>query len=336
MTRFFLFPIFVSNNLIMTKLKKFKETVPPWMNLSLIDVLEMIDPSNTNKFLPMLTNIVDSSFKNRVGNWKEDTIEFIRRIETIAPHLKGTFDISDPSLIYSFWTLLERIPNNELDSLVDFIEMYEKHQITGVDINQIKTLNEIESVINLINIKNIGKEFSKQTYVDLDTEKWLVIRPLTYESSLKYGAHTKWCTAAKSNPYQFFRYTEEAVLIYCINKETGYKLAFHMFREGNKFYDISFWNSVDDRIDSLSAEIDFDVYQLIKNIYTSSETKTNKELGGEYWTQSYGLHMKEDEQSPIPLGDRNVVRRVRDLVVTLDEPTNDQTDWTEYVEYGGG
>jgi hypothetical protein len=320
----------------MTKLKKFKETVPPWMNLSLIDVLEMIDPSNTNKFLPMLTNIVDSSFKNRVGNWKEDTIEFIRRIETIAPHLKGTFDISDPSLIYSFWALLERIPNNELDSLVDFIEMYEKHQITGVDINQIKTLNEIESVINLINIKNIGKEFSKQTYVDLDTEKWLVIRPLTYESSLKYGAHTKWCTAAKSNPYQFFRYTEEAVLIYCINKETGYKLAFHMFREGNKFYDISFWNSVDDRIDSLSAEIDFDVYQLIKNIYTSSETKTNKELGGEYWTQSYGLHMKEDEQSPIPLGDRNVVRRVRDLVVTLDEPTNDQTDWTEYVEYGGG
>ena len=164
----------------------------------------------------------------------------------------------------------------------------------------------------------------------------MVIRPLTYESSLKYGAHTKWCTAAKSNPYQFFRYTEEGVLVYCINKETGYKLAFHMFREGNKFYDISFWNSIDERIDSLSAEIDFDVYQLIKNIYTSSETKTNKELGGEYWTQSYGLHMKEEEQSPIPLGDRNVVRRVRDLVVTLDEPTNDQTDWTEYVEYGGG
>jgi hypothetical protein len=321
----------------MTKLKKFKETAPSWMKLSLIDVLEMIDPSNTNKFLPMLTNIVDSSFKNRVGNWKEDTIEFIRRIETIAPHLKGTFDISDPSLIYSFWTLLERIPNNELDSLVDFIEMYEKHQITGVDINQVKTLNEIESVINLINIKNIGKEFSKQTYVDLDTEKWLVIRPLTYESSLKYGAHTKWCTAAKSNPYQFFRYTEEGVLVYCINKETGYKLAFHMFREGNKFYDISFWNSIDERIDSLSAEIDFDVYQLIKNIYTSSETKTNLQLGGEYWVQSHDLHMKEDDMEPIPLGDGHINRRVRnEVTVTIDEPTNGQPDWTEYMEYGGG
>jgi hypothetical protein len=209
-----------------------------------------------------------------------------------------------------------------------------------VDINQIKTLNEIESVVNLINIKNIGKEFSKQTYVDLDTEKWLVIRPLTYESSLKYGAHTKWCTAAKNNPYQFFRYTEHGVLVYCINKETGYKLAFHMFIDGNKFYDISFWNSIDERIDSLSAEIDFDVYQLIKNIYTSLETKTNKELGGEYWAQSHDLHMKEDETEPIPLGEghpiRNVNRRVRDLVVTIDEPTNDQPDWSEYVEYGGG
>ena len=110
-----------------------------------------------------------------------------------------------------------------------------------------------------------------------------------------------------------------------------------MFREGNKFYDISFWNSIDERIDSLSAEIDFDVYQLIKNIYTSSETKTNKELGGEYWAQSYGLHMKEDEQSPIPLGDGHVNRRVRnEVTVTIDEPTNGQPEWSEYLEYGGG
>jgi hypothetical protein len=51
----------------MTKLKKFKETAPSWMKLSLIDVLEMIDPSNTNKFLPMLTNIVDSKIELVIG-----------------------------------------------------------------------------------------------------------------------------------------------------------------------------------------------------------------------------------------------------------------------------
>jgi hypothetical protein len=234
-----------------------------------------------------------------VDTWgKYEITEFITRIENTIPHLKGKFSISDSTLIYTFWSLLERIPNNEIDVFVNFMEMYEKNQIHNVDTNQLKTIDEIEGIVNLINIKNIGKEFEKQTYVDLETEKWLVIRPLTYESSVKYGSSTKWCTSAKHNPNQYFRYTEDGVLVYCINKETGYKLAFHMWRENKKFYDISFWNSIDDRIDSLSAEIDFDVYNLIKKMYSSSETKTNKELGGEYWTKSFDLHMKEDDLSP--------------------------------------
>jgi hypothetical protein len=326
----------------MTKLKKFKETVPSWMKLSFIDVLEMIDPSNTNKFLPMLTKIVDSSFKQRVDTWgKYEITEFITRIENTIPHLKGKFSISDSTLIYTFWSLLERIPNNEIDVFVNFMEMYEKNQIHNVDTNQLKTIDEIEGIVNLINIKNIGKEFEKQTYVDLETEKWLVIRPLTYESSVKYGSNTKWCTSAKHNPNQYFRYTDDGVLVYCINKETGYKLAFHMWRENKKFYDISFWNSIDDRIDSLSAEIDFDVYNLIKKMHSSSETKTNKELGGEYWTKSFDLHMKKDdsptsENYAIGHNRATLAGRVRDeILVTIDEPINDQLDWSAHVETVG-
>jgi hypothetical protein len=326
----------------MTKLKKFKETVPSWMKLSFIDVLEMIDPSNTNKFLPMLTKIVDSSFKQRVDTWgKYEITEFITRIENTIPHLKGKFSISDSTLIYTFWSLLERIPNNEIDVFINFMEMYEKNQIHNVDTNQLKTIDEIEGIVNLINIKNIGKEFEKQTYVDLETEKWLVIRPLTYESSVKYGSNTKWCTSAKHNPNQYFRYTDDGVLVYCINKETGYKLAFHMWRENKKFYDISFWNSIDDRIDSLSAEIDFDVYNLIKKMHSSSETKTNKELGGEYWTKSFDLHMKKDdsptsENYAIGHNRATLAGRVRDeILVTIDEPINDQLDWSAHVETVG-
>jgi hypothetical protein len=312
------------------------------MKLSFIDVLEMIDPSNTNKFLPMLTKIVDSSFKQRVDTWgKYEITEFITRIENTIPHLKGKFSISDPTLIYTFWSLLERIPNNEIDVFVNFMEMYEKNQIHNVDTNQLKTIDEIEGIVNLINIKNIGKEFEKQTYVDLETEKWLVIRPLTYESSVKYGSNTKWCTSAKHNPNQYFRYTDDGVLVYCINKETGYKLAFHMWRENKKFYDISFWNSIDDRIDSLSAEIDFDVYNLIKKMHSSSETKTNKELGGEYWTKSFDLHMKKDdsptsENYAIGHNRATLAGRVRDeILVTIDEPINDQLDWSAHVETVG-
>jgi hypothetical protein len=312
----------------MTKLKQFKETVPTWMKLSFIDILEMMDPSKTNKFLPMFVNIIDNSFKNRINSWgKEDLAEFTNKIERYMPHLKGTFNDMEPSLLYSYFNLLEKLPNNESETLLDFIEMYEKHQITGVDINKFKTFNEVESIVNLINIKNIGKEFEKQTYIDLDTEKWLVIRPLTHESSVKYGSNTKWCTSSRNNPYQYFRYTEIGVLVYCINKETGYKLAFHMWREGNKSYEISFWNSIDDRIDSLSAEIDFDVYNLVRKIYTSSETKTNKELGGEYWTKSYDLHMKDEEiDSPIPPPRDYMVGAGMASVLTIEQD-NEAIDW---------
>ena len=128
------------------------------------------------------------------------------------------------------------MPNDEMEIISEFITMYEKHQIPNVDINQLKSVNELESIVNLVGIKNLSKEYSKQVHIDLDNEKWLVVRPLTYESSLKYGANTKWCTSAKHNPHQYFRYTEDGILVYCINKETGYKLAIHMWKENNKLF----------------------------------------------------------------------------------------------------
>jgi len=51
--------------------------------------------------------------------------------------------------------------------------------------------------------------------------------------------------------------------------------------------------------------------------------------------------MKDEEMdSPIPLGEvapmRTVNRRVRDeILVTIDEPINDQLDWSAHVETVG-
>lgn len=294
----------------MTKLKEFRESAPYWMKISFLDALEFIDTSKTNKFLPMLTKIMDTSFKNRFNN-VNDRKEIINELERKLPHLEGQFNNLDVKTIYSFLTQYNLIPNHETEIISEFITMYEKHQIPNVNINQLKSVTELESIVNLVGIKNLSKEYSKQIHIDLDNEKWLVVRPLTYESSLKYGANTKWCTASKNNPYQFFRYTEEGSLIYCINKETGYKLAFHMFKECDKFYEASFWNSIDNRIDSLSAEIDFDVYTLIKEIYSDTNTKTNKELGGEYWLKSYENYRANEqpiENIDIPLGINQTMR----------------------------
>jgi hypothetical protein len=80
----------------------------------------------------------------------------------------------------------------------------------------------------------------------------------------------------------------------------------------------------------LSAEIDFDVYNLIKKMYSSSETKTNKELGGEYWTKSHDLHMKEDE---LPTLENYAMEQNRATLVRLVER---DVDGGEEPNIGGG
>jgi hypothetical protein len=291
----------------MTKLKKFKETAPKWMTISLFDCLEMIDPSKTNKFVPMMVNIINSEFEKRVENWGENELN---EIALTMSRYYPTFNIDlkpeniSPTTLHAIYRLLDNINSHERDLFGSFMDYYEKNMFSNIDINQIKDINEIEQLITLIDIKNIGKEFAKQVHVDLENDTWCIVRPLTYEASIKYGSSTKWCTASRNNPYQFFNYTENGMLIYCVNKETGYKLAIHAYknRRGNAD-EISFWNSKDDRIDSLMTDLDYETFQVIKNIVTSKEIQTNKELGENYWIESYNKNQMDEPkcESPIPM-----------------------------------
>jgi hypothetical protein len=53
-----------------------------------------------------------------------------------------------------------------------------------------------------------------------------VVKPLSYLSSLKYGAGTKWCTASDQIILTIFtNMPRRGILIYVINKKTGNKVA---------------------------------------------------------------------------------------------------------------
>ena len=308
----------------MTKLKKFKETAPKWMTMSLFDCLEMLDPSKTNKFVPMMVNIINSEFEKRVEGWGENELN---EITSIMSRNYPTFNIDlttgniSPTSLHAMYRLLDNINSHERDLLGLFMDYHERNVFSNVDINQIKDINEIEQLITRIEIKNIGKEFAKQVHVDLENDTWCIIRPLTYEASLKYGSSTKWCTASRNNPYQFFNYTENGMLIYCINKKTGYKLAIHAYKSKRGGADeISFWNSKDDRIDSLMTDLDYETFQLIKNIITSKNIQTNRELGENYWLESYNKNQMNEslsEVQPTPMG--------REEYLRLTEPETEQT-----------
>ena len=85
------------------------------------------------------------------------------------------------------------------------------------DINQYKLSDLYNLIQNLDKIKSkseIKREGSRVIYED---ERWLVLSPLTAESSCYYGAGTKWCTAARENNL-FAHYTANGYLIYFLDK----------------------------------------------------------------------------------------------------------------------
>jgi hypothetical protein len=313
----------------MTKLKKLKETAPEWMTMSLFDCLEMLDPSKTNKFVPMMMNIVNSEFEKRIQSWGEHELHelkdsMLRNYPTLNVDMTPG-KISDTTL-HMMYTMFDKINNHERDLLTSFMTYYEKNQFSNVDINQIKDINEVEKLVTQTEIKNIGKEFAKQIHVDLENDTWCVLRPLTHESSVKYGSSTRWCTASKNNPYQFFNYTENGMLIYCINKSTGYKLAIHAYKNHyGGSGEISFWNSKDDRIDSLMTELDFETFQLIKNIVTSKNILSNKELGENYWLESFNKNNMEKDASPTNEAVQHIPIPTRVVETNLNE--------RRYIEY---
>jgi hypothetical protein len=146
---------------------------------------------------------------------------------------------------------------------------------------------------------------------------------------VKYGSSTRWCTASKNNPYQFFNYTENGMLIYCINKSTGYKLAIHAYKNHyGGSGEISFWNSKDDRIDSLMTELDFETFQLIKNIVTSKNILSNKELGENYWLESFNKNNMEKNASPTNEEIQHIPIPTRVVETNLNE--------RRYIEYEDG
>jgi hypothetical protein len=91
----------------------------------------------------------------------------------------------------------------------EFIDLNEKKLIENNDLTTYKTFNELELQISLSNLKSIDNEMTKQVQKLYETDEWLVVKPLSYQASLKYGASTKWCTASKDNAEYYFRYSKQ-------------------------------------------------------------------------------------------------------------------------------
>jgi len=247
----------------MSKLNTLK-TQNPDLNISLIDALGLVYKT---KYVEMYLNIYKTKKAKKDDNDDEDNMtsfqiemidmgfneKYVNELNKKLNHLQQHF-VSE---------LISEMNYRDIRSFNKFIELNERGLIDNKDVTSYKSMEDVLSQISIAELKLIDKELEKLVLKLHEDEEWLIIKPLTYESSKKYGAGTRWCTAAESEDYQFYNYTSRGILIYTINKKTGYKVATFKNLDKEHSRELSFWDAEDNRVDSLELNLPDDVMDII-------------------------------------------------------------------------
>lgn len=108
---------------------------------------------------------------------------------------------------------------NRFDKLIPYIENKDIYHPYYRSVINLKT--EIERA-ELIKEE---KTFVREDHVEvlIETDEFLMVRPITHRGSLKYGANTRWCVASKTDVATFNRYVKDGVLVYLIDKTNQVK-----------------------------------------------------------------------------------------------------------------
>jgi hypothetical protein len=178
-----------------------------------------------------------------------------------------------------------------------FLDAAEKKQISGLDVSKIDEISQISELMSLIELKNISKKLEKQVFKDYEDDEWLIIRPFTAEASQKYGYGTKWCTSSENYQGHFFNYAEDGKIVYCINKINGKKVAVYYKINKDNTTELSFWNMVDDRVDSMLCELPDPIMDVIKTILFVKDNFTNRQLNEQAFLTSYSLYRNREKMS---------------------------------------
>lgn len=272
----------------------------PWANINIVDMLSILDPSKTNKFLPFLVK----HYKNTIFHMSEieEKDYYHYKNDIISQHTISD-DKKDSILNFSRieLELFNRITDiinkdyNVKEVLEEFNEHCNSYRIEKNDIGQYNNIIDIIEANKRANFKILENHKEQKVHVVMEDENWLLIKPLTFESSLKYGSSTKWCTAMKNNPDYFYRYSKRGILIYIINKNTLVKVACFIpldGEEGSYSNPLKLFNEKDVESDSFVLNLDNKVMETLmvefkEKISNFSLIKQNYPEIYEEWINEY-------------------------------------------------
>lgn len=155
------------------------------------------------------------------------------------------------------------------------------------DINQYTGIDELKRVLDEYSERQ-RRNFKKQNGANVvyESPKYLVINPLSHESSCYYGSGTKWCTTGRDTADTFNRYNSDGKLFYIIDKtlpssDPNYKIALSKKFGGEE----DFYDALDNSLKVSQIVKTEDFKKILKSI--------NEYMGVEYASQ---LKIYSDER----------------------------------------
>jgi hypothetical protein len=177
----------------MSRLDKLKEQHPD-LNISIIDVIAKVDPSDSYKYTEFLIKWFKELYNDKL------------------------------------YLGIELIGEDNVVVLNEFEEHSKCNRIEKKDIGQHKSFKslkiEVEKADEIVKLKELEKQ-TKKIYDDGD---WLAIIPLSFEASKSYGSNTKWCTTQEGH---WDRYIKNYKLIYLIQRSSDVKYAISVKKDSD-------------------------------------------------------------------------------------------------------
>ncbi len=165
------------------------------------DTFKMYESLSTAKAKYLVTGEID-----------EHTFDELKSIDP-SPTLKYI------EAIAKFYTQGATI--DDLKSTIDiFHEMNKKNQLKQKDLNAYRSFEELKDILTQTTTDYDKKQDLKSKAGDAkivyESERFLVMVPLTHEASCKYGAGTKWCITSIEDPLTWNQYKNKDVTHYFI------------------------------------------------------------------------------------------------------------------------
>jgi hypothetical protein len=257
----------------MSRLDELKKQYPE-LNVSFFDMMTRLDTTKTYKYLPLFCKIFSQRINPKKLWHKDDySLNILEVQSTLMNKGISTDGLSDGQMYYILNFITEHYNNDTYQTLKEFMDFMDKGQIDNKDISNYKDLDDVRGAVTLASIKEYTKDLENQIIKEYEDEKWVAVRPLTFSASAKYGSSTRWCTTYQREKQYFEKYWRKGILVYFINKQSGYKFA--GFKGLNGDADFSFWNAEDQRIDYLDVNADDYLFPIVRKIFKSEQTNKN-------------------------------------------------------------